>query len=317
MVPKMLIIFHKEVLICFEERTGISTFIKMKRMGHTKTVILITLGLILFSGAFFYYSAKQSKSYFSGVSSEVTVERTWDLPKELKEVSGIAFLEPNRVACVQDEDGIIFIYNLETSQIDQSIEFGGSGDYEGIAIQDHTAFVLRSDGTIFKINNFLTAPTTEVFDTDFFSSKNDMESFFFDTVENRLLITSKSKDPVSKDYTGIYAVSPTSLQIEKEPVYKMTFKNDIFEDIRKKKAAQTFFPSEMNRDPNTGNLMILEARKPQLLILDSKGQPQELHRLDPEIFPQPEGLTFDASGNLYISNEGNPATIHLVKINKK
>lgn len=287
----------------------------MKKMGHLKTVILVTFGLILLATTFFFTAKKDVDNYVSGISNNVIVEDTWEMPEELKEISGIAFLEPNRIASVQDEDGIIFIYDLSTSKVEKTIEFGGSGDYEAITIHGSDAYVLRSDGTIFRVNDFMTKADTEIFESDFFSTKNDMESLFFDTSENRLLITSKAKDPVSNEYTGIYAVDPSTMQVQKDPVYKMTFEDEIFEEKRKKNAARSYAPSEVYRDPNTGDLLVLEATQPHLLIMHSNGDPKALHRLDSKVFPQPEGITFDAAGNMYISNEGNPATIHKVSIN--
>ena len=77
----------------------------------------------------------------------------WKLPDILEEVSAIAWIEKDRVACVQDEEGSIFIYNLKTSQLEEEIPFGKEGDYEGIATIKGDAYVLRSDGVIFKIRN--------------------------------------------------------------------------------------------------------------------------------------------------------------------
>ena len=34
------------------------------------------------------------------------------LPVKLKEISGITFLSKNKIACVQDEKGTIFIYDI-------------------------------------------------------------------------------------------------------------------------------------------------------------------------------------------------------------
>ena len=35
--------------------------------------------------------------------------RKWEMPEDLNEISGIAYLSKDRVACVQDEEGILFI----------------------------------------------------------------------------------------------------------------------------------------------------------------------------------------------------------------
>jgi uncharacterized protein YjiK len=285
----------------------------MKQMGHNKTVILVTIGLLLLSGIFFYTVHKDVEIYRAKVSPDVIVEQTWELPHILREVSGIAFLEPDRIACVQDEKGTIFIYDLISSSIEKEIKFTGPGDFEGISLDGNIAYVLRSDGTIFRVRDFMGEPVTESFETPF-GSKNDLEGLFFDPVKKQLLLAPKARGLDSKKQKGIYTVDVSTMEMNKDALVKMTFKEKIFDELKGRNKNRLFYPSEVIIHPETGNFLILEAKKPHLLILNRKGEPLALHRLDPNLFPQPEGLTFDDAGNLYISNEGNPATIHRVKI---
>ena len=285
----------------------------MKKIGHNKTVILITAGLLIFVGVFFFTINEEAVKYRSGISNAVKIQKTWELPSVLNEVSGIAFLGLDRIAGIQDEKGSILIYNFKQSHIEKEIDFAGKGDFEGIAIKDDTAYVLESDGTIYKIDDFLNTAKVEKFET-FFNAENDLEGLFYDKSQDRLLLAVKSLDPNSENQKGIYAAQLPSLQVKKEPVIKLTFEEEVFNEIREKKRGETFFPSEIAIDPSTGEIIILEAREPRLLILDPSGVPKKLYRLDKKLFPQPEGLGFDPSGNLYISNEGRPATIHRVTI---
>lgn len=88
----------------------------------------------------------------------------------------------------------------------------------------------------------------------------------------------------------------------------------MFDSIRKKSAEKTFYPSEIGINPASGEILVLEAREPRLLLLDASGKPKSFHLLHPGIFPQPEGIAFDKTGNIYISNEGKPGTIHRISI---
>ena len=284
-------------------------------MSENKIVISITVGLLLITALFFYTIRDRAEDYRASISEDIVVEQTWQLPSSLKEISGIAFWEQDKMVCVQDEKGSVFIYNLKDSTIEREIPFAEAGDYEGIAVNDSIVYVLRADGTVFRIQNLLGDMEVEEFDT-FFTVENDLEGLYYDTTDNQLLLAVKEEDPNSSDIKGIYSMDPETMQLDEKPVYKINFTEEIFKDPKKLMAPGKFFPSEILRHPETNELLVLDGPASRLLIMTPEGNPKELHVLDHEIFPQPEGLAIDASGNLYISSEGDPGLIHRVTITK-
>jgi len=66
------------------------------------------------------------------------------LPKILEEASGLTDISLTEVALVQDEKGIIFIFDLEKESITKRIPFAGDGDYEGASRVGYVIVVLMS-----------------------------------------------------------------------------------------------------------------------------------------------------------------------------
>ncbi len=282
-------------------------------MGINKIVTLTTVGLLLLV-ALIYVLAEKEVEESAPVSSSVTVEETWKLPKILSEISGMAYLDDNKVVGVQDELGKLFIYNLNSKKIEKEVEFGGSGDYEGVALNGTTAFVLKSDGSLIKIDDYLSSPQVSKIDTPL-TSEADTEGLCLDEKNNRLLIAVKEEDPNGERYKSIYSVPLASLEMQEAPVFQIDLNNPVFKDINEEDVKNIFKPSEINIHPETGDIYLVGGANSRLLILGPQGDPKQLYILDKTDFPQPEGLTFDASGNLFISNEGSPGTIHRVSLN--
>lgn len=228
---------------------------------------------------------------------------TWLLPESLREVSGIAWLDADHFACVQDEQGTVFMFNVQLNKIDKEIPFGPKGDYEGIAIAGNTIYVLRADGTLFGIENYSRAGRSVKMYTTGLTKKQDSESLAYDKKNNRLLIAEKESDSKSSGYKGIYSFNLQSKTMSQNPVFKIGLKHKIFNNV-KGKAKNSISPSDINIHPVTGDIYILEGTKPKLLIMSQTGELLALHDLKGSDFPQPEGLSFSPDGKLYISNEG-------------
>jgi uncharacterized protein YjiK len=230
---------------------------------------------------------------------------TWLLPKSLLEVSGIAWVDADHFACVQDEIGTVFLYNVRLNKIDQEIPFGPKGDYEGIAVVNQTIYVLHSDGVLFGIENYSSNKRNVKMYKTTLTKKHDSESLAYDKKNNRLLIAVKEVDKDNPGYKGIYAFDLTTKAMPGAPVYKIDLRDEIFDNLKSNKAKNSISPSDIDIHPINGNLYILEGTKPKLLIMSPAGKMLSLYELDDTNFPQPEGLTFSPDGKLYISNEGN------------
>lgn len=287
----------------------------LKIMNENRIAFFIIVGVLAFVGIMWY--AIGNPAINPRLDDETyTIIHKWDMPNELNEISGINWLSDDKIACVQDEEGIIFIYNFATELVEKKINFAKSGDYEGLAIVDSTAYVMESTGKLFEVLNYLSPNfETKEYQTPF-SGKNNIESLVADTLNNRLLFTTKNKDPNSDLYKGIYAFNLDTKKTEKLPVLKIPLNDPIFEGKAedKKENSSNFYPSEIGINPTNGHIYVLTAKTPQLLIMDTNGKPLKLHRLYEKSFPQPEGLTFSKDGKIFISNEGKKEPANIMEV---
>jgi uncharacterized protein YjiK len=231
-------------------------------------------------------------------------DKTWRLPNSLFEISGLSFIDNQRLACVQDEKGVVFIFNLQAGKVELEIDFGDDGDYEGIEIIENDAWVLKSNGTLYKVADYLekAGPGVKRYTTTL-SGKNDAEGLAYDPVNKNLLIACKGHPFLDeKDGSGfkaIYSFNLETTQIEIQPFLLINL-----DTIKYYKGDETFKPSGIAIHPITGDVYILGSAGNLLLVLSRKGEILAMIKLRSKIFPQPEGICFSPDGTLYISNEG-------------
>jgi uncharacterized protein YjiK len=231
-------------------------------------------------------------------------DKSWKLPKTLVEISGLSFIDNYRLAGVQDEKGVVYIFNLKAGGVELEIDFGDNGDYEGIEIIENDAWVLKSNGTLYMVKDYLekAGPNVKKYTTAL-SGKNDAEGLAYDPVNKNLLIACK-EDPFvdEKEGSGFKAIYSFNLEtklIDLKPFFLINL-----DSIKYYKGDAAFKPSGIAIQPVTGDIFILGSVGKLLLVLTGKGEMLAMIKLRPKIFPQPEGICFSPDGTLYISNEG-------------
>ncbi len=244
-------------------------------------------------------------------------DKVWEMPPELLEISGICFNKERKILCHQDQNGKIFVYNLDTGKIEKTIKFSSQGDYEDIAYDQDTVYVLRSDGKIFQVIDYLSAkPTTNQINT-FLDSDNNPEGLAYDKEKNRLLVACKGNSGVanaSGNTKAIYSVTLPDKKMPETPAYLIT-----------KKELEKNFGSKIEIDPAaiaihplTKNIFIIGTRGEKVLVeLLPNGIILQVTKLTNELFIQPEGITFDDNGDMYISNEGKNTVENMLLLKNK
>lgn len=247
---------------------------------------------------------------------DLTNPQVFQLDKRLDEISGIVFLDAsNTIVAENDEDGKLFSYSFTDKQITNSIKFGGKGDYEDIAFTGSDWYVLRSDGTLFFVqNSFTDSIKTEEF--AFPEKANEFEGLLFDSTKQLLYLLCKSCiADADKRQINLYAFDintkkwrqDANISLSTEPIQEM---------LKKKKT--TFNPSAIAMQPITKDYFILSGTDDMLVITDSFFKVKDSYKLDAGLYKQAEGICFAKNGDMFISNESakkGPATILYFKYN--
>lgn len=280
-----------------------------------KTAIGISFGLLGIAGLIIWYVYQEDPLHQQ--SSEYQVIEQWALPKTLEEISALSYLGGNQLAMVQDEKGSIFIYNLAESAITHEIAFGEAGDYEGIEVIENDAYVLRSDGVLFRVKNFREDPQVASFETSLHEiPKVDVEGLGLNSQRNGLLVAAKHNSQESQEYKIILELLFNGNGLVQNDLMHLDMNDPAFasvdEDLEDK-----FSPSSIAIHPVTEDWYLLDAKNSLLLITNNTLKPKRILELDEGLFPQPEGLAFAENDELYVSTEGDgkPGKIVKLKLN--
>lgn len=274
------------------------------------TMVIVLAGII--------YAIYQLNDYdFNDVEKSYEIVESWELPSELNEVSGMVYNEDGLMICVQDEDGILFTFDMETKEIIKTHKFSYSGDYEALTYLDGVYWVAESNGRIIDVSDLDVADQElEGIQLDF-EYRNNIEGMTA-TPDGKLWITVKDRNlDNSSGYKGVYEYDPETRKLQKEPILRVDYEDPKFERLKTHNPRKLLRPSDLAIHPLTGDLYVLDAEFQKVIITDQQGGIKSIHLLDPAEFEQPEGIAFSKDGRIFISNErvGVPANIREIKIN--
>ncbi len=249
----------------------------------------------------------------------------FELPEQLKEISGLSAPQDSLICANQDEDGILFYINKNTGKVVKEIPFYKKGDYESIEVIGEKVYVAKSTGTIYEVKDLENNPPFVQKHKFFLSKDNDVEGLCYDAAKNRLLIACKGLPATGESIEKakfkkvVYSFDLESKSMGMYPTYTISLdaiqeylKHCTTSPYHKKLCgyfapnaeAMIFSPSAIAIHPITGNIYMTSSVKKILMIFNEAGEILHLEKLDKKIHPQPEGMCFDKDGTLYIANEG-------------
>jgi uncharacterized protein YjiK len=260
----------------------------------------------------------------------------FEMPNELKEISGINFINDSTIAAIEDETGTLYFYNIIEKKIIRKETFAKDSDYEDITRNGNTLYIVESNGNIYEIADF-NAPKllVNMYETKL-KGKNDIEGICYDASSQSLLLSVKEinlgKDKDDMENKNIYKFDLKTKLLDPKPVYKINLQaiEDFFAGNKVEEASKKFLKAIGNKNlnevfktssiafhPITKELYVLSSINKIILVIDGAGGIKKIIPLNGSFFSQPEGIAFDSKGMLYISNEGKKNPGNIIKVTEK
>ncbi len=226
-----------------------------------------------------------------------------DLPRALREVSGLAAASPGSVFAHDDEQAIVHEIELATGRILRRFSLGSPparGDFEGIAAGSGRVYLITSDGQVLAAAigpDGATVPF-DVHDTGI-GDACEIEGLSLAPEPGNLLILCKRArrgGPEGRLLIYLWSIGGAA------PVGQPWRDIDLGEAADG--ALDGFAPSSIEWVPARRQLVVVSARDHMLLVLDEQGRILGTHRLPAARHPQPEGVTVTAADELVIADEG-------------
>ena len=252
------------------------------------------------------------------------------LPGKLEEISGLAWAAPDLLACVQDEKGNIYLYDLNRKETTGKIDFAKPGDFEGVAKVGEVYWVVRSDGRLYRVKS---EKKVKKYDS-FLDEDYDVEGLCYDKAKNRLLIACKGY-PGKKlgAQKAIYAFDLETKTVDKTPLYTISLAaleeelgersglkkgvDKLGEFFNPGKGNTTFQPSAIAIHPKTKYVYILAHVGKIIVVLNRKGELIHIEKVPEKLLSQPEGLCFSPDGKMFIASEAAGGKAKIVEYHKK
>lgn len=226
------------------------------------------------------------------------------LGKVLNEISGLSYNGDNgTLLAISDSKEKIFQINLKTQKLKDLTGkvVAPDSDLEDLVKIGDTTYLLSSWGEIKLVPpGARDTAGVEIYDLGL-QGQNDFETLYYDPSAGGLIMICKTC--AHEKGQGIRTAFRFDLKTKRfDSVPFFTISKKEIEDLLKDKDAH-FDPSAAAIHPINKRLYILSSASNLLVITDTRGKVIEVYKLNPDEFPQAEGIAFAPNGNMYISNE--------------
>jgi uncharacterized protein YjiK len=226
----------------------------------------------------------------------------WALPDKLREVSGLALTDDERLLAITDEEGIVYEIDYRNGSLVKAFAIGEPtvrADFEGIAVLDGTIWLLTSNGRLYSFGEGSDGERVayQRINTGL-ADQCEFEGLTAEPQTGRLLLICKESRKKKK---GLRIFEWLVAGGKNQDVTEIELAE---EALRKSIDKKQLNPSGISINPVTGNRIVVAARQRVVLELTRDGQLIDvIMRLDAKRHSQPEGIVMTKNGRLLIADE--------------
>ena len=261
------------------------------------------------------YEKKYSREFFKmQVKPEFPYDlghpyKRYTLPDALQEISGMEYYKNGIIACNEDEHGILYLYDTKTEKVVHKIKFEKKGDFESTALSGDTAWVMKSNGQLYRFPISPEKLVNPVLYNTPFKVRNNIEGLCYKPDDNSLLVACKDEAGIGKHLKGraVYRFDISKGILDQQPFIHIT--NEEYQKKLKLFGLDALNhtplkPSGIAIQPVTGYIYLIASVGKLLIVFNKDKEIIDMVPLMSSMFSQPEGITFSPEGDLFISSEG-------------
>ncbi len=247
-------------------------------------------------------SAQQS-AVVAGVDLSAPVFR-WQLPRLVREASGLALTENGTVLVHGDEQGVLLDIDYHRGTTIREIRIGKPvvrGDFEGIVRQGNRLTLMTSDGRLVTgvmMPNAQQLDSVRTIDTGL-KRECELEGLAILPTGMLLLPCKQGTRKSLRSQLTVFGWTTASETPGAKPVLAVPFA----------RIGHLLHPSEIVVTP-TGTMVLLFGKEHAIGEFDTLGNVLSLWSLDRTLHPQPEGLALTSDGQLLIADEAVLGSAH-------
>ncbi len=226
------------------------------------------------------------------------------LPGKLTEISGLAVREDGRMFAFGDERAVIYELDVSRGEIVKSFALGDRiirGDFEGLAIAEGRFYIVTSDGIIYE-----TAEGKDGESVPFerritgLGTECEIEGLGYDPASRTLLLACKECRKLALcDSVTVFRWSIVTKAVARAATLRIPL------SVLKGAGLNAFNPSGIERDPQTGNYLVVSAHPRAIIEITPAGKLVASAKLAKRWHPQSEGIAILPNLTLAVSDEGS------------
>lgn len=234
--------------------------------------------------------------------------QAFKLDPTLAEISGLAPASATTVFAHNDEYAIVHELDITNGIITRAFALGKptiAGDFEGIAVSGQNVYLITSDGLLYEapIKKHRERARYTTYDTGL-KEFCEIEGMAIDQDADAFLFLCKNsvRDKKNKRIT-IYRWTVAERFQDHKPWLEIAIADVVPENGKR----ENLKASELQRDPKTGHLFILDANAGAVVEITQQGAPVAYRPLAPRAHSQAEGLALMPGGAIVVGDESRGA----------